>query len=338
MLTRVLALYFIATGLYASVESNATRLKKIDKLERFAFGSCNSPYNDQPLWEWINKDEPQLWIWGGDNIYAETEESALVRQTYEMQNKVEGYNELKQKTPIIGIWDDHDYGYDNADFTNPMKKESQKHFLDFVEEPLDSPRRKQEGIYTSYEIGTEESKVKFILLDNRYFLNDPNQEDNILGEKQWQWFEKQVKDSDAKINFIVSGLSVLSYVIRRTEEWIDHKPAFDRMRKVLDKYNPSGVVFLTGDKHFSSIFKRFGHLEFMSSGLSHTVEGLLVRSYVSRFYPNSFFGLNYGHVEIDWDSKPLAITLSVKSFYPEPIFKYRYILNPLNQWELAQTK
>ena len=107
---------------------------------------------------------------------------------------------------------------------------------------------------------------------------------------------------------------------------------------ILDKYNPSGVVFLTGDKHFSSIFKRFGHLEFMSSGLSHTVEGLLVRSYVSRFYPNSFFGLNYGHVEIDWDSKPLAITLSVKSFYPEPIFKYRYILNPLNQWELAQTK
>ena len=111
MLTRVLALYFIATGLYASVESNATRLKKIDKLERFAFGSCNSPYNDQPLWEWINKDEPQLWIWGGDNIYAETEESALVRQTYEMQNKVEGYNELKQKTPIIGIIS-HQYAID----------------------------------------------------------------------------------------------------------------------------------------------------------------------------------------------------------------------------------
>lgn len=336
MLSRLLALFLITTGINASELSNYERIESIEQLERFAFGSCNSPYNEQPLWEWIIKEDPQLWLWGGDNIYAETEEPELVKQTYEMQNNVPGYKELKAQAPIIGVWDDHDYGYDNADFTNPMKVESQKHFLDFMEEPKDSPRRKQEGIYTSYDIGAGDTKVKFILLDNRYFLNNPDEEDNILGEKQWRWFERQIQESDAKINFIVSGLSVLSYVIRRTEEWIDHRPAFDRMRSLLDKHNPSGVIFLTGDKHFSSIFNRFGHLEFMSSGLSHTVEGKLVRTYVSRFYPNSFFGKNYGMVKIDWNSKPLAVELSIKSFYPRPAFKFRYVLNPLNKWELEE--
>ena len=44
----------------------------------------------------------------------------------------------------------------------------QKIYLDFIDEPQDSPRRSQQGIYGSYYIGTEQ-KIKVLLLDTRYF-------------------------------------------------------------------------------------------------------------------------------------------------------------------------
>ena len=52
-------------------------------------------------------------------------------------------------TQIIGIWDDHDYGINNGDKTYYNKKLTRELFLDFVEEPKDSPRRidVNEGIY-----------------------------------------------------------------------------------------------------------------------------------------------------------------------------------------------
>lgn len=52
-------------------------------------------------------------------------------------------------TQIIGVWDDHDYGIDNGDKTNPNKNLTRELFLDFIEEPKTSPRRidVNEGIY-----------------------------------------------------------------------------------------------------------------------------------------------------------------------------------------------
>lgn len=340
MLSRLLlfaALISIASLEAKAEKSNADKLRSIQVLSKFALGSCNSQYREQPLWEWIIKDDPQLWIWGGDNVYADTEQAQSIEEAYNLQNQVPGYKKLKENTPIIGTWDDHDYGQDNAGWELPFKRASQSFLLDFLEEPEKSPRRLQDGVYTSYEFGAPGKMAKVIILDNRFFLNQPDSPDDVLGEEQWRWFEEQISNSDARVHFVVSGLSVFSYMIRRTEEWRDHPQAFERMKRLLRKHNPSGTVFLTGDKHFSSVFNRDGALEFMSSGLTHTVEGRMVRTYVSRFYPNSFFGLGYGLVEINWDKEPLEIALSVKTYQENPVFRFVYKLNPQNKWDLIQS-
>ena len=40
-------------------------------LEVIAFGSCNRDELPQPLWPVIAEENPDLWIWAGDNIYAD---------------------------------------------------------------------------------------------------------------------------------------------------------------------------------------------------------------------------------------------------------------------------
>ena len=53
------------------------------------------------------------------------------------------YAAFVKQTPVIGIWDDHDYGINDGSKLFTYRDESQEVFLDFIGEPKDSPRRRQ---------------------------------------------------------------------------------------------------------------------------------------------------------------------------------------------------
>jgi hypothetical protein len=71
--------------------------------------------------------------------------------------------------------DDHDYGLNNGGEEYPDRALSQKLFLNFLDEPADSPRWQREGLYASHVYGPRVAQVRFILLDARYFRGEtPN--------------------------------------------------------------------------------------------------------------------------------------------------------------------
>ncbi len=81
------------------------------------------------------------------------------------------YVEFKKKVPVVGVWDDHDYGINNGDKTFKRKDELREIYLDFIGEPKDSGRRleRDRGIYQDYIIKTPDGiKVHFIMLDIRF--------------------------------------------------------------------------------------------------------------------------------------------------------------------------
>ena len=73
-----------------------------------------------------------------------------------------GYSRLRQHKDkvIIGTWDDHDYGLNDAGKEFTAKLTNQRLLLDFLDEPLHSPRRKQQGVYASYTFGPHPKQVK----------------------------------------------------------------------------------------------------------------------------------------------------------------------------------
>ena len=79
-----------------------------------AFGSCNKQYEQQPLWDDIVKQQPDLFIWGGDNIYSDTDDMSKMQADYQQQKNNPDYRKLLTSTPVIGVWDDHDYGKNDA--------------------------------------------------------------------------------------------------------------------------------------------------------------------------------------------------------------------------------
>ncbi len=310
-------------------ESNVSSISVDESktLTRIALGSCNRSDYEQPLWQPIVDKKPDLWIWLGDNIYADTEDMNLMAANYALQKKNREYQKLMTSTPIIGVWDDHDYGVNDGGKEYPKRSESRDAMLDFLDVPKSNPVWQREGGYQSYSFGKAGKKVKVILLDARYFRDRverrrgqypqyiPNKTGTILGEKQWQWLEQELKNSDAQIHIIGSGIQVLP-VQHNYEKWNTFPQERDRLFNLLVKHQVPGAIFISGDRHIGEISKKeiegleYPLVELTSSGLTHTYENASEEN-------NLRIGkltdqLNFGFIEIDWNGNKPAVELEIR--------------------------
>lgn len=253
-----------------------------------AFGSCNRVDLPNLLWDDILNTEPDVWIWGGDNIYADTDDMKALRAMYDQQKNEPNYRKLVQTTDVLGTWDDHDYGLNDGGVEFKAKDASQQEFLNFMNVPESSELRKRKGVYNSKNYVIDGHEVRIILLDTRYFrtpLTPDTETDKrikpneygvgtILGDAQWNWLEKELQNSTADFNIIVSSIQYLSQE-HGFEAWGNFPHEVDRLAKLIEYTKPKGVVVLSGDRHISEFSKinlegiDYPLIDFTSSGLTH---------------------------------------------------------------------
>ena len=148
-----------------------------------AFGACCHEGRPQPVWDAIVAADPDLFIFAGDNIYGDTEDMAVLQAKYDQLAAVPGFQRLRQACPIQAVYDDHDYGQNDAGREYPMRKESAAMCLDFFGVPEGDPRREHPGIYGSTIMGAPGQRVQIILLDTRYF-RDPIDAGTLSAEER----------------------------------------------------------------------------------------------------------------------------------------------------------
>ena len=288
-----------------------------------AFGSCSDQKRPQPLWDDIVAQKPNVWIWLGDNIYGDSENMDTLRAKYDRQKSNPVYQQLRQSTSIIGVWDDHDYGVNDGGKEYPRRKESQQLMLNFLDVPGNSPLRSQEGAYSSHTYGPKGQRVKVLLLDGRYFRdplkkdgrnNAPDPSGDMLGEAQWSWLEKQLTNSDADVHVIGCGIQFLpeEHVY---EKWANFPTARQRFLDLLGKTKPKGAILLSGDRHMAEVSRvsvpglGYDLFDITSSGLTHVSQ--------PHVEPNKHrvgeivAKLNYGLISINWAKKPLSATVRI---------------------------
>jgi alkaline phosphatase D len=271
---------------------------------KIAFGSCNQVHYPQPLWESILSLKSDMWIWLGDSVYADTEDIGKMRALYEAQAQKRHYAELARATRIVGVWDDHDFGVNDGGREYPKRAESQQAFLDFIGEPSDSPRRRQEGIYASYTLGEGAQSVKVILLDERYHRDEPGPEGDVLGPAQWAWLEKELRTSSSAVHLIGSSTQVIPED-HRYEKWANFPKARARLFQLFAATRAPGVIVLSGDRHMAEISRlemaplRYPLWEITSSGLTHAWKK--GRDEANRHRRGKVLtALNFGLIEVDW--------------------------------------
>ncbi len=270
---------------------NKQNVKKIesskpdgDLIAKIAFGSCSKQYEPQILWDEIIAENCNMWIWLGDNIYGDTEDMIQLKSQYDFQKANKEYQKLKEKTPIYGIWDDHDYGVNDGGKEFSKKDESRDLMLEFLDVPKENDVYNRVGGYQSYDLSINGLSIKLILLDSRYFRDqtikvgksyNPNLTGTILGPEQWKWFENELNNSKADINLVGNGIQVIAQD-HRFEKWNNFPNERQKMLDLVTSSGASRVILLSGDRHLSELsMLKLGNMEYplydiTSSGLTHS--------------------------------------------------------------------
>ena len=116
---------------------------------RIAFGSCAHSYDTLKIFDAINAQEPEVWIWLGDIVYGDTHDMKVMREKYERQKAKPEYQQLLKQSKVIGIWDDHDYGVNDGGKYYSMRDESKEELMRFLDVEENDPVRSREGAYAS---------------------------------------------------------------------------------------------------------------------------------------------------------------------------------------------
>ena len=184
--------------------------------------------------------------------------------------------EWLRKTEKLVIWDDHDYGLNDAGANYIYKVQSQQIYNDAWNIDQNDPRRSREGIYFSKLKDIAGKKILIVGLDTRYFRSNlikignsykPHKNSNttILGPIQWQWLEKELS-REHDILILASSIQVLA-TEHRFEKWSNIPHERDKLLALLNKLS-SKVLIISGDRHRSGFYKLDNIYEFTSSSLN----------------------------------------------------------------------
>ena len=222
---------------------------------RVAFGSCcRIQFDpDQRIWNAVRQLQPDMFLWLGDNIYADSDQRQALVDLYGRGRVVERLEPLLRSTPQLATWDDHDFGYNDSDGRNPIKAESLQTFRNFWANPgYGEPGNP--GVYFKQHYGG----VDFFVLDGRYHRDATDKIDNadktMLGAAQKAWLKRELKASRTpfKVLAVGGGWSAAEnedggdswgvYLAERNE-------IFDFIRD----NDIGGVVCISGDSHMGEL-------------------------------------------------------------------------------------
>ncbi|MCS7153227.1 MAG: alkaline phosphatase family protein [Bacteroidia bacterium] len=233
---------------------------------RFVIGSCayiNDSLYDRPgepyggnyeIFSAIAAQKPDFMLWLGDNVYlreADWNSRSGILYRYTHTRSLPQLQPLLATCPHYAIWDDHDFGPNDSDRGFWGRALTREAFMLFWANPSYGVPSAPEGITTFFEW----SDAEFFLLDNRTY-RAPNKRKTgsrtMLGSAQLEWLIDALKSSHATFKFVVCGSQILNPT-GGYENFINFPEERELLLKRIQEEGITGVIFLTGDRHYSEI-------------------------------------------------------------------------------------
>lgn len=315
---------------------------------RLAFGSCAKQTEPQEIWKSIEQTDPHLFVFLGDNFYADARTESLLRQRHEEFRAHPAVSAFRSRHRHVAIWDDHDYGDDDVGAEYPHRAISQALFCDTWNEPATSPRRSRQGVYAAYLIEGAGRTVQVILPDLRFNRSALTADESarkgyaslmaaaargepapgwyrptssstatLLGEEQWAWLESRLK-VPADLHIVASSIQ---FAAEGTgwECWSHFPHERRRLVSLIEQHRVGGVLFISGDMHY-------GEASCLSRGVPYplwdiTSSGLTETWTIPTPNGNRRLGpwtqRNFGMLEIDWATQRVVASIRDEKGLPQ---------------------
>jgi alkaline phosphatase D len=306
-------------------------------MSRIVFGSCETAEKPIPILDRIAADKPQLAVFMGDNVYGDANAGNMalpeLRAQYALLAGRAEFQRLRATAPMHAVWDDHDFGLNDAGTDFSAKGLSKRIFETFW--GTGSRTAGRDGIYDSWTYGPAGQRTQIILLDTRFGRTaltklpngdargryaasaDPNQ--RMLSDRQWAWFEQTLAEP-ADVRFVVSSIQVLADG-HGFEAWRTMPIEQARLFATIKRAGAKGVVFISGDRHIAGLYKQDGLIGYPAYELTTSSLNLSFREVSDERSTNQIgdmYGpVNYGTALIDWEKA--ALTLQVNGLDGAPV-------------------
>lgn len=263
--------FIILFLLIACEENQSTQSIKDPNVYSIGFGSCLTQERSMPIFNTIKDENYDLFLMIGDNVYGDSEREDLLelREAYDKQRQ--NFDNLNLNFPIEAIWDDHDYGLNDAGKEYAYKEDAKELFLDFWNIPMDDVRRSRDGLYFEWIQTIDGITVQMLFLDTRFFRDAllptdergaPGKERylphtdtslTMLGVDQWNWLEEKMNiQVDHRI--IVSSIQFLA-MGHGWEAWKTLPHERQKLIDIIDQSSSENVLILSGDRHRAGLYQ-----------------------------------------------------------------------------------
>ncbi len=271
----------------------------------FLLGSC-AYFNDAPYdrpgrpygssiepWSAMAASGADFMLWLGDTLYlreADFSSASGIWYRYRTDRATPSLQPFLAAMPHYATWDDHEYGPNNSNAAYPLKTVSRAAFTSYWPNQTAGTADDPTAINHRFQWGD----AVFLLMDNRTHREDSalaevdSYQKTQYGRVQLAWLKQQLASRleggsrrHHKLTFIATGSQFLAERFYPGSE--DHHRYQAERAEIIDFIRENkigGVVFLSGDVHYSEVLRRDGKLpyplyEFTSSSLtagSHTAK------------------------------------------------------------------
>lgn len=221
-----------------------------------AYDRPGKAYGGSPsIFTHMAEAKPDLTLWLGDSVYfreVDYDSPAGMAARWRHDRSVPELQPLLATGSHAAIWDDHDYGTNDADASFVFKEQALRLFERYWANPghgqPDAP-----GVYTRFRHGDAE----FFLLDDRWYRDaDKLMADHkvMFGERQLRWLKNALVNSTATFKFIAGGSQLLD-TQSPYEGWRHFAEERQGFIDWLTTQGIKGVVFLSGDRHHTEMLR-----------------------------------------------------------------------------------
>lgn len=317
---------------------------------KIGFGSCYYQDYSSRIWETLKKEQLDYFIFLGDNVYADAEKE--MELAYRKLFRNTSFQEFRKRTEILAIWDDHDFGANDAGKEFPGKTKAKELFLRYwyqdKNRSLFDEISSREGVYHSYRISGNHFTVLVILPDTRWF-RDPLEKETgfkkgyvptkdetttILGKEQWDWLQKELK-KNADLVILASSIQVIPEE-HPFEKWANFPHERKKLLELIAESNIPIIIF-SGDRHFAEISKieltgknknTVTVYEITSSSLNQELPDIYkenIKNEKNKYrIAGPFFTPNFGFLSISMNDRKMKISAGIKD--DRGNVKYKFVL------------
>ncbi len=213
-----------------------------------AVAACARTGSNGAVFDAIRAVDPDLYVATGDLHYGNVsdDDPGAFRALYDRVLTAPAQAALYRSTPVAYVWDDHDYGSNNADAGSDSRDAARSTYRQAVPHHALDPEP-DSAIYQAFTMG----RVRFVMTDTR----SERTETTMLGERQLAWLLAGL-DAAMRNHALVVWVNPDPWIAAAEpgeDGWGGYAGERRRIADAIAETGSANLVMLSGDAHMIAL-------------------------------------------------------------------------------------